>query len=76
MAVISSPDKLNSERKSNSPAKCAWIEVMLEPEFNIYDKRDLNKEQLFDELSQDCWNIFESMVEWQTNAIRYSLPTD
>jgi len=27
-------------------------------------------------LNQECWELFDNMMEWQNNAIRYSLPTD
>ena len=34
------------------------------------------KHAWLNELNQECWELFDNMMEWQNNAIRYSLPTD
>lgn len=70
------PDRVNTENQTGFPVKCVWLEIVLESELQLSDKRYLDKNKLFDELNQDCWDLFDNMMEWQSNAIRYSLPTD
>ena len=69
-------NRINAGDQINFPVKHAWLEVVLEYEFNSLDRRALDKDKLFNELNQEGWELFDNMMEWQNNAIRYSLPTD